>query len=171
MKSTKNRTHLHVHVTVTNFPKITPKGWKETTIQLINNGRFQTDKMLTRHFMIDNNEPFINKILSHVFFLPFKSYEIIRIKIEQESNFPNVIPDGNYLEIHAETADSDLPDGWVFSYNPHRKNVNFINRRFYSGNITKLLREVDETLVPYKAEYRPELIIYDSNHAHDSWWA
>jgi hypothetical protein len=171
MKS-KNRTHLHVHVTVTNFPEITPKGWKETTIKLCSGGRWQTDHMLTKHFMFENDKPFIDTILTQIMFLPLKEHEIIRVKIEQESNFPDIIPAGNYLEIHAETTQLDyLPDNWVWSYNPKRKNIQFINRRVYTGNIQKILSFLDEEVKSYDVEYRPELIIYDSNHSHDAWWA
>jgi len=173
MKST-NKTHLHVHVTVTNFPEITPKGWKQTTIKLYNNGRWQTDKMLTKHFMIDNHLSFIEMILSQVMFLPLKDYEIIRVKIEQESNFPAIIPSGNYLEIHAETSYPFKlsPDNyWVWSFNPKVSDKSFINRRYYTGAISTLLAIVAEDVKQYNGEYRPELIIYDSNHDHDSWWA
>ena len=170
MKS-KNRTHLHTHVTVTSFPEITPKGWKETTIDLFTHNRHQQDLMLTKHFMIDNDKSFIDVILTQIMFLPLTEHEIIRVKIEQESNFPDIIPDDNYLEIHAETEKNIIPPYWVFSYNPKRNDVNFVNRRFYYGNISELLSQVDNELEPLHAEYRPELIIYDSNHKHDSWWA
>lgn len=162
------KTHLHTHVTVTSFPEHTPKGWKLTKIALMKNGRSQVDLMLTKHFMLEDS--FIETICTQIMFLPIKQDNIIRVKIEQESNFPKEIIPGTYLEIHAETKSDHIPDHWVPSYNPARNDINFVNRRFYQGNIPQLLKKIEYELDD-AAEYRPELVIYDSNHEHDSWWA
>lgn len=172
MKSIKNKTHLHVHVTVEEFPDITPKGWKQTIIRLGKNGRFQTDKMLTKHFYINNEQSFEQTILTSISFLPLDKENIIRVKIEQESNLPKEIPFGKYLEIHAETLEGYRVGDWVFSENPERPDTIFLNNRYYTGNIEEILSSVDRIKrIMHDFDYRSELVIYDSNHEHDSWWA
>jgi len=173
MKSTKHtKTHLHVHVTVDSFPDITPKGWKTTTIMLQRSGRFQKDKMLTKHFLLDNTINFIQYILTQVSMLPLTN--IVRVKIEQETNFPDIIQKPQYLEIHAEVAEiNNLPFNWVFSCNELRQDMVFINKRFYDGNIIDCMDSVNMDLktIDQPYDYRAELIIYDSNPSIDKWWA
>lgn len=160
-----NKTHLHVHVTLDNILHI-PKGWKNTNIILTKDNKSQVDKMLTKHYLLEDN--FIKHILKDVCAV-IDHAEVKRIKIEQETNFPDIIGDNQYLEIHAMSLCDTLYDGWVRSHNEQITKHNFVNARFYSGNIKNIIQNVRNIERIY--DIRPELIILDTNHELDSWWA
>ena len=170
-------THYHAHLTV---PPDTPvlKSWKSTTI-VLEGGRVQTDIMLTKHYQVGRKGiTSIDDIKSDIASLPLGN--IIRVKIEQDSDFTLPITPENYMEVHmlCPTGEQPVGEGWVRSSNP-RKNtpdgpVYFFNKRVYNFPLTA--KEFSDYVIAEQAtvayeECKIEQVIYDSNREHDSWWA
>lgn len=176
--STNNHTmNYHAHITVP-VETTVPRGWKSTTI-LLEGSKVQTDIMLTKHYQIGcKGITSVDDIKTDISSLQLEG--IIRVKIEQDSDFTLPVTPDNYMEIHMLCPSGVEPvgDGWVKSSNP-RKNtptgpVYFYNKRVYTCEwgaklFTQIMLGI-QAVVPY-IECKIEQVIYDSNREHDSWWA
>jgi hypothetical protein len=170
-------TLYHAHITVHNLGEI-PHGWKSTTI-VLEGERVQQDIMLTKHYCVGRRgieTP--ADILADINLLPLNN--VLRVKVEQDDGFTLPITPENYVEIHMLCGDGIIPigEGWVKSRNPRSiKNgipVYFYNKRVYDSNLSveefKASLASEQATVSY-LECKVEQVIYDSNRAHDAWWA
>jgi hypothetical protein len=170
-------TLYHAHITVHNLGEI-PPGWKSTTI-VLEGERVQQDIMLTKHYCVGRRGiETLEDILADINQLPHAG--VLRIKVEQDDGFTLPINSDNYVEIHMLCGDGVIPvgGGWVRSRNPRSiRNgapVYFFNKRVYDSSLTveefKASLASEQATVPY-LECKVEQVIYDSNRAHDAWWA
>lgn len=170
-------TDYHVHVTLPSVTSV-PKGWKQTNIVLEHNNQQQHDIMLTKHYRIGiKGITSVASILDDVSAsMPFNT--VIRVKLEQDSNFTLPVSDTNYIEVHARCTGGSaitLPM-WVRSTNPNRQLANgqqqfFFTKRFYSGSIDDIQLEVAQCLESVAVdEVKFEQVILDTNRLHDAWW-
>lgn len=176
--STNNHTmNYHAHITVP-VETTVPRGWKSTTI-LLEGSKVQTDIMLTKHYQIGcKGITSVDDIKTDISSLQLEG--IIRVKIEQDSDFTLPVTPDNYMEIHMLCPMGVVPNGsgWVRSSNP-RKNtpdgpVYFFNKRVYNFPLTA--KEFSDYVIAEQAtvayeECKIEQVIYDFNREHDSWWA
>lgn len=169
--------NFHAHVTVQPNTPI-PRGWKSTTI-VLEGDRIQHDIMITRHYCIGKHGiETLGDIINDITMLPWE--DVIRVKIEQDSNFTLPITPENYVEVHMLCPAGVEPagDGWVKSRNPrtviNRAPVYFYNKRVYDSILSveqfKGSLALEQANIPY-TECKVEQVVYDSNREHDSWWA
>lgn len=168
----------HAHITVKKI-EIIPKGWKRTDIVLENVTTKQYDIMLTKHYRIGvKGINSVNDILKDI--IQYKSkFDIIRVKIEQDSEFTLPITLDNYIEVHAKCngISAVADNNWVRSTNPKSISAQgipqfFFTKRFYSGNIIDIQNAItDELATVSVSDLKIEQVIYDSNREHDAWWA
>lgn len=172
-------TTYHAHITVSSITNV-PKGWKQTDIVLENTNKTQHDCMLTKHYKIGaHGITSVNDIITDVSNQSqLLTVPVIRVKLEQDSNFTIPISDINYIEVHARCYGINAVTNtkWVRSTNPNKLHKNgtplfFYTRRFYSGEINDVYSQVSTELYHIKTdEVKFEQVIFDSNVSHDSWW-
>lgn len=134
--------------------------------------------MLTRHFMLGEKFKSPEDILSSVL-SDFENIPYLRIKIEQDSGPYLPITKDRYVEVHMLCPSSViLSSPWVRSKNPKNVTVEgdqnfFYNRRIYEGpGVEEVIRNVFSEIEEIKhLGVKFEQVVYDSNSAHDSWWA
>jgi hypothetical protein len=171
----KIKKQYHVHLTLATRDVELPKGWKKTTIVLVNK-QVQTDVMLTRHFVLGRGGvSTLEGVHEHIKKLGLKN--LVRVKVEQEEGFDQPISFNHYVEIHALCPQQEKPPKeWVVSKNP--KNVDhdvkhyFLTKRFYEGaSILDVEAQAREELLDARPiEVRVEQVMCDSNRDHDAWW-
>ena len=170
-------TDYHAHITVKQIETV-PKGWKRTDIVLENITTKQHDVMLTKHYRlgvkgINSVNDIMKDITQHT-----AVFDIIRIKLEQDSNFTLPVTLSNYVEVHAKCNNDTFINNtnWVRSTNPKSISCGvsqfFFTKRFYSGNIIDIQHAISNELSSMSVlDLKIEQVIYDSNRDHDAWWA
>ena len=191
--------HFHCHITVLedDLEKAKHLRWKPTVIDLSHNERTQQDIMLTKHFR-DDEPGAVRRITDEVWEdvkeLSELGFEVLRVKLEYEPEFfPECLrPTAEkYHELHFKCLgdeESFLAAGNITlfgvelrqSRNPYNKTPykleKFFNARVYGGTLESLARfklkavELLEELFDLK-EMKHEVILFDTNHEHDNWWA
>jgi len=171
--------YYHAHLTLKEMHNLTiPKGWKETKIILIGDN-VQTDVMLTKHYVTGHKGiTSVEDILADIKELDCYK-DLIRIKVEQTSDFTLPINKVNYTEVHLKCKeDTQLNNNnWVRSRNPSEyiddTPLFFFNRRIYTAESHQAALDLIESElkdIEY-IEKKVEQVVFDSNVKHDAWWA
>lgn len=146
-------------------------GGKATAILLSNSERIQTDMMITRYGKSVHDCKV--KALKAAQAIGFEN--VLRLKIEEQLETVHSLielKDGEYFECHAEAleVDEDAPDWLVGSSNLLSDAGVFLN--FRARDLNEL---TDKWAVASKfcsdRNVHLEVVRYDSNPNHDSWWA
>lgn len=173
---------FHVHLTIENESPIKIKSWKQTIVLLSKENRSQLDIMFTKHYFVPSIKTktvdCIKKdVAKYVDFLEKLGVKVVRVKLEHESLPTNPPSVSHYRECHIKVFEDKLqqiPDGFVKSQNPVEKGVYFINKRWYSGGVDSIQKEVESVVTllgDAVKEVKVESIVYDTNKQLDKWWA
>lgn len=117
-------------------------------------------------------------------------FDIVRAKLELDANIEDEVEFSSYKEVHIpihvkDNEDSlraitaNLPPGWVRSNNPNKKLEfgfkYYLNRRYYTGTGRDHKIDFEACIdVVRNNQYgspKVEIVLADSNHNRDAWWA
>jgi hypothetical protein len=143
---------------------------KATTIDLVRGPKEQKDRMITKYG--SSLHALKNKAAKDIEIIQSKGFKVVRLKIEEVVSKLDLhdLFSCRYLEGHLRVPQdfsTRLP--WFqLSSNPSTTGTRFLNFRI--RNVTDYVRVKDSW--PYGIiDSQLEKVYFDSNEAHDSWWA
>ena len=178
----------HAHFTLANNCElIAPKDFKRTEIFLQDRFQVQHDVMLTKYYggkSFSEQGQMVEEVLQDA-----KRFgNLLRVKLEYQGDDVHeafTLHHENYVEAHVKVQ-TDSPeelfefaktiDG-VRSRNPKSEGLYFVNFRVYGQEYSCAKDAIDGEIALIKefGEVQPnphvEVAIFDSNLAHDAWWA
>lgn len=157
----------HAHFTLeNNCELIAPKGFKRTEIFLQDRFQVQHDVMLTKYYggkSFSEQEQMVEEVLQDA----KRFNNLLRVKLEYQGDDVHeafTLHHENYVEAHVKVQ-TDTPEE-LFDFAKTIGGVRSRNPKAIDGKIV-LLKEFGEV----QPNPHVEVAIFDSNLAHDSWWA